>query len=99
MCLWEDAMSDFWHGKHVCVTGGAGFLGKHVVAELTRRECQNIFVPRSEDFDLTPEAGLGRDAAMSCLFGPPDAEVDPSEAPREGMDESAGFVAMRFVAG
>ena len=58
LCLWEDAMSDFWHGKHVCVTGGAGFLGKHVVAELTRRECQNIFVPRSEDFDLTTEAGV-----------------------------------------
>ena len=38
--------------KSVVVTGGAGFLGRHVVAELAARGCTPV-VPRSRDFDLT----------------------------------------------
>lgn len=34
------------------VTGGAGFLGRHVVAELEQRGVNRIMVPRSEDYDL-----------------------------------------------
>lgn len=50
-----------------------------------------------EVVDLAAQAGLRLDAALGCLFSPPDVEVDPSEPPREGIDESAGFVGMRFV--
>ena len=39
-------------GKRVTVTGGAGFLGSHVVAELRKAGCVEIFVPRSHDYDL-----------------------------------------------
>jgi GDP-L-fucose synthase len=39
--------------KKVLVTGGAGFLGKHVVAELERLGVKDIFVPRRSDYDLT----------------------------------------------
>ncbi len=45
-------MSNFWQGKRITVTGGAGFLGSFVVAELKRRGATDIFVPRSREYDL-----------------------------------------------
>jgi len=45
-------MADFWTGKRVCVTGGAGFLGSYVVESLERRGCQSVFVPRRATYDL-----------------------------------------------
>ncbi|MEW6103681.1 MAG: GDP-L-fucose synthase [bacterium] len=53
-------MNDFWKDKRVIVTGGAGFLGKYVVSNLKERGCQNIFIPRSKDYDLTREANVER---------------------------------------
>ena len=47
----------FWENKKVIVTGGAGFLGRVVADELTRRGCLNIIVPRKKECDL-------RDAAV-----------------------------------
>ena len=39
-------------GKRMVVTGGAGFLGRHVARKLKERGCRDIFVPRSRDCDL-----------------------------------------------
>ena len=47
------ASSDVWRGKRVLVTGGAGFLGSFVVAQLQRREPAEIVVPRSAAYNLT----------------------------------------------
>lgn len=42
----------FWRNKRVLVTGGAGFLGKYVVEVLREKGANNIFVPRSREYDL-----------------------------------------------
>jgi GDP-L-fucose synthase len=57
--------------KQICVTGGAGFLGGFVIDALQRRGCQNIFVPRRRDYDLTTSDGVERmfrDARPDVLF-------------------------------
>jgi GDP-L-fucose synthase len=43
---------DFWPGRRVCVTGGAGFLGSYVLAKLRERGAKDIFIPRIEDYNL-----------------------------------------------
>lgn len=42
----------FWRTKRVCVTGGAGFLGKVVVRKLHERGVKDVFIPAIEDYDL-----------------------------------------------
>jgi len=46
--------------KRVVVTGGAGFLGRHLTENLRRRGCRRIFVPRRVQFDLTRPADIER---------------------------------------
>lgn len=41
-----------WPGTRVVVTGGAGFVGRAVVAALRRRGVSDVIVPRSRDCDL-----------------------------------------------
>lgn len=43
----------FWQHTSVVVTGGAGFLGSNVVSQLRQQGCENIFIPRSNQYDLT----------------------------------------------
>jgi GDP-L-fucose synthase len=53
-------VNEFWKDKRVLVTGGAGFLGRKVVEQLEARGCEAPFVPRSRDYDLRTEDGIGR---------------------------------------
>jgi GDP-L-fucose synthase len=45
-------MSSFWVDRRVLVTGGAGFLGRQVVAKLSERQAE-VIAPRSAEYDLT----------------------------------------------
>lgn len=46
--------------KRVLVTGGSGFLGRHVVAALVRHGCRDVVVVRKAEHDLTVEADVVR---------------------------------------
>jgi GDP-L-fucose synthase len=54
-------MSDnnFWQGRRVCVTGGAGFLGSYVVGRL-REAGAEVFIPRRAEFDLREKEQIRR---------------------------------------
>lgn len=61
----------FWDRRRVLVTGGAGFLGSFVTEQLKARDCSEVFVPRSRDYDLrNPEAirRLLRDARPDIVI-------------------------------
>ena len=49
---------NFWNGKRVIVTGGAGFLGSFVTEQLTQRGAQDIFIPRIENYNLIDPQGI-----------------------------------------
>ena len=53
-------MKTEWSGKRVTVTGGAGFLGQHVVKRLKSYGAE-VFVPRQREYNLTT-----LDACLRC---------------------------------
>lgn len=63
--------------QRICVTGGAGFLGRVVCAQLRERGVREPFVPRKRDFDLTLADAVGRlfDAARPDIVIHLAAEV------------------------
>jgi GDP-L-fucose synthase len=51
----------FWQGKRVMVTGGSGFLGRHIVGVLSEKDCE-VIVPRSKEYNL-----VSFDQAQQCM--------------------------------
>jgi nucleoside-diphosphate-sugar epimerase len=49
---------DFWTERRVLVTGGAGFLGTHVVRKIQAQGCPGVIVPRSREYDLRDKAAI-----------------------------------------
>jgi GDP-L-fucose synthase len=54
-----------WSEKRICVTGGAGFLGTHLIEDLRARGAKEIFVPTIEEYDLVDPTAIGRMLADS----------------------------------
>jgi GDP-L-fucose synthase len=52
--------NNFWSEQVVIVTGGAGFLGSHVVEELKANGASDIVVPRSIKYDLREKTDVVR---------------------------------------
>lgn len=51
----------YWDNKTVMVTGGAGFLGSHLVKDLeSRSDSVDVFVPRNDDYDLREKSDIKR---------------------------------------
>ena len=45
-------MSKFWENKNVSITGGNGFLGKHLTKALETKNPKKISIVKHEDYDL-----------------------------------------------
>jgi GDP-L-fucose synthase len=58
-------MNSHWTDKRVTVTGGAGFLGQHLVRRLEGLGAK-VFVPRQRDYNLT-----ALDSCLRCLMEHP----------------------------
>lgn len=57
----SEQLYEFWDGRTVMVTGGAGFLGSHLVEDLkSRSDVVDIFVPRSAEYDLREKSDIKR---------------------------------------
>ena len=55
--------------KRIVVTGGAGFLGKHLIARLETAGCRHLIAPTHQEYDLT------RIDAIERLFSATKPEV------------------------
>ena len=53
-------MTDALIAKKILITGGAGFLGSHVVEALRAIGCKNLFVVRSREYNLRDPAETAR---------------------------------------
>jgi GDP-L-fucose synthase len=46
--------------RRVLITGGAGFLGRHIAARFEQAGCRAVFTPRSREYDLTDAGATER---------------------------------------
>ena len=75
--------------KRICVTGGAGFLGTHLIRRLKEHGAREIFVPQYPEYDLVREADIIRmiDTAKTDIIIHLAAKVGGIGANREKPGE------------
>src|SRR5215217_3509136 len=56
----QGQQADFWPSRRVLITGGRGFLGRHIVARLQALGATDLILPRRSEYDLTEQADVRR---------------------------------------
>lgn len=74
---WLDSR-EFWKDKRATVTGGAGFLGSHLIVRLKTRGARDVYIVRSRDYDLRDVDAIRR------LLGDVESDVVIHLAARVG---------------
>ena len=83
-------MSGFWLDRPTLVTGGTGFLGKHLVEHFRSRGCGELIVPSHGQCDLLDRSSIQaflnehRVDVVSSSFG--ECELDFTAAANGGVD-------------
>jgi GDP-L-fucose synthase len=49
---------NFWEGRRITVTGGKGFLGKHLIRKLEERGCKNMMFADLPEYDLREKENI-----------------------------------------
>ena len=50
----------FWNDQRALVTGGSGFLGRHLVERLRKSGCRAILAPPRSEYDLRDPLAASR---------------------------------------
>jgi GDP-L-fucose synthase len=80
---------NFWNGKRVMVTGGAGFLGSSVTQKLVERGATDILIPRIEYYNLTDRDSIRQlyaDALLPVEKCPPHLRIAELNQKRSSFD-------------
>jgi GDP-L-fucose synthase len=56
----EGLTPEFWRQRRILITGGRGFLGRHIVDRLEALGVSELILPRRSEFDLTEQADVRR---------------------------------------
>lgn len=67
--------NEFWNGKRLIVTGGAGFLGSFLVEKLQARGAAEVTIPRRAKYDLREVEAIRQLLADTTRGGKPVDQV------------------------